>query len=269
MELASSGSGNQLIEAGGAQILSLPELPRERIAELVADMNTKGYGVLPGYLQPEDLARLRGFVEGAVSAAGEQYVSFTGAEPVKGTLLQVLSNSPAFADLLHQLYELGAGVPAPDQSLYQVLRCLKGETGLKHALLFHYDSYVVTALLPVIIPTEGLTGKLVMAPNVRPIRSSYLFNLIDKIFLDNPVTQFLLRKAYRSGLLKLTQIPMVPGNLYFFWGYRSVHGNEACDPDKIRATALFHFGDPHSDSRLRKFTGRAKSRAQVGVAQSN
>ena len=122
MELASSGSGNQLIEAGGAQILSLPELPRERIAELVADMNTKGYGVLPGYLQPEDLARLRGFVEGAVSAAGEQYVSFTGAEPVKGTLLQVLSNSPAFADLLHQLYELGAGVPAPKHHLPRLHR---------------------------------------------------------------------------------------------------------------------------------------------------
>jgi hypothetical protein len=79
MELGSSGSGNQLLEAGGAEILSLPELSRERIAELVADMNTKGFGILPGYLPPEDLARLRGFVEAAVSAAGEQYVSFNGA----------------------------------------------------------------------------------------------------------------------------------------------------------------------------------------------
>jgi hypothetical protein len=32
---------------------------------------------------------------------------------------------------------------------------------------------------------------------------------------------------------------MIPGNLYFFWGYRTVHANEACDPDKIRATALW------------------------------
>jgi hypothetical protein len=55
---------------------------------------------------------------------------------------------------------------------------------------------------------------------------------------------------------------MVPGNLYLFWGYRSVHANQACDPDKIRATALFHFGDPRTNSRLRRFTGRAKSRAQ-------
>jgi hypothetical protein len=85
--------------------------------------------------------------------------------------------------------------------------------------------------------------------------------------LDNPVTQMVLRRAYRLGLLKLKQIPMVPGNLYFFWGYRSVHANEACNPDKTRATALFHFGDPHASSRLRKFTGRAKSRAKIDVSK--
>src|SRR5260370_36305363 len=230
-------------------------------------MNTKGFGVLPGYLQPEDLASLRNFVEAAVAAAGEQYVAFSGEELVAGTLLQSLSNSRAFVDVLHQIYELGADRAAPDQSLYQLRGCLKGESGVKHVLLFDYDSYVVTALLPVIIPTEGLTGKLVMAPNVRAMRTSYLFNLIDKIILDNPVTQMFLRRAYRLGLLKLKQIPMVPGNLYFFWGYRSVHANEACDPHKIRPTSLFHFGAPHATSRLRNFTGRAKSRAKIGVSK--
>ncbi len=267
MGLASSAAGDALVEAGSAKKICLPEVSHEKIVDLVADMNTKGFGLLPGYLQPEELAGLQSFVQRAVADAGEQYVAFSGEEPVAGTLLQALSNSPAFVDVLHQIYELGADRSAPDQSLYQLLRCLKGESGLKHVLLFHYDSYVVTALLPVIIPTEGLTGKLVIAPNVRPIRSSYLFNLIDKIILDNPVTQMVLRRAYRLGLLKLKQIPMVPGNLYFFWGYRSVHANEACDPDKIRATALFHFGDPHASSRLRKFTGRAKSRAKIDVSK--
>ena len=140
---------------------------------------------------------------------------------------------------------------------------MKGKSGLKHALRFHYDSYVVTALLPVIIPSQGSAGHLVMAPNRRPVRSSYLFNILDKIILDNPATQFFLRHAFRWGLLRFKQIRMVPGNLYLFWGYRSVHANEPCDPDKIRATALFHFGDPHTDCGLRRFTGRAKSRSRV------
>jgi hypothetical protein len=255
-------------ESGAARRMSLPEIPREKVMELAVDMDRNGFGVLSGYVQPADLAELRKFVEAAVSAAGGEYVAFAGEEPVAGTLLQVLSSSPVFVNLLHQIYELGSRRSAPDQSLYQLLRCLKGKSGLKHSLLFHYDSYVVTVLLPVIIPTEGRAGHLVMVPNMRPIRSSYLLNLIDKIILDNPVTLLFLRRGFRSGLLKLKQIPMVPGNLYFFWGYRSMHANEICDPDKIRATALFHFGDPHADSRLRKFTGRTKSRARTGISQS-
>jgi len=245
----------------------IPEISRQTIIDLVADMNRVGFGVLSGYLKLADLEDLRQFVETAVAAAGGEYVLFTGEEAVAGTLLGKLSASPAFVNLLQQVYEHGSGRAAPNQSLYQVLRCLKGKSGLKHAFYFHYDSYVVTALLPVIIPSHGKAGHLVMAPNWRPIRSSYLFNLLDKIVLNNPATQLLLRHAFRLGLLKLKHITMVPGNLYLFWGYRSVHANEACDPDKIRATALFHFGDPHAGSGLRRFTGRAKSRARIGLYQ--
>jgi len=249
--------------SGGANRPHVPEISPKTIIDLVADMNRVGFGVLSGYLEPADLQDLRQFVETAVAAVGGEYVVFTGEEEVAGTLLEKLSASPPFVNLLRQVYEQGSGRPAPNQSIYQVLRCLKGKSGLKHALNFHYDSYVVTALLPVIIPSQGSAGHLVMAPNRRPVRSSYVFNLLDKIILDNPATQFLLRHAFRSGLLKLKQIRLVPGNLYLFWGYRSLHANEACDPDKIRATALFHFGDPHADSSLRRFTGRAKSRSRV------
>jgi hypothetical protein len=246
-----------------ANRLYLPEISRETIIDLVADMNRVGFGVLSGYLELADLEEFRRFVETAVAAAGGEYVAFAGEDTVASPLLEKLSTSPNFVNLLHQVYEQGSSRAAPNQSLYQVLRCLKGKSGLKHAFNFHYDSYVVTALLPIIIPSQGSPGHLIMAPNRRPVRSAYFFNLLDKIILDNPVTQYLLRHAFRWGLLKFKQIRMVPGNLYLFWGYRSVHGNGACDPDKMRATALFHFGDPHANSGLRRFTGRTKSRARV------
>src|SRR5260221_7207345 len=158
----------------GANRPYVAEISRETIIDLVADMNRVGFGVLSGYLEPADLEDLRQFVETAVAAAGGEYVVFNGEEAVAGTLLDKLSASPAFVNLLHQVYEQGSGRSAPNQSLYQVLRCLKGESGLKHALHFHYDSYVVTALLPVIIPSQGSAGHLVMAPNRRALRTSYL-----------------------------------------------------------------------------------------------
>ena len=123
-------------------------------------MNRVGFGVLSGYLEPADLEDLRQFVETAVAADGGEYVVFTGEEAVAGTLLDKLSATPVFVNLLHQVYEQGSGRAAPKQSLYQVLRCLKGKSGLKHALKFYYDSYVVTALLPVIIPSQGALATL-------------------------------------------------------------------------------------------------------------
>ena len=108
----------------------LPEISHETIIDLVADMNRVGFSVLSGYLQLADLEDLRQFVETAVAAAGGEYVVFTGVEAVTGTLLDKLSASPAFVDLLHQVYEQGCGRTAPNQSLYQVLRCLSGKSGL-------------------------------------------------------------------------------------------------------------------------------------------
>ena len=51
--------------------------------------------------------------------------------------------------------------------------------------------------------------------------------------------------------------------MYFFWGYRSIHTNEPCDPDKLRATALFHYGDPHRNSKTRAMIRRAKGHAMA------
>ena len=90
-----------------------------------------------------------------------------------------------------------------------------------------------------------MTGDFLMLPNTRSIRRSYVSNVVDKAVLDNPLSQVLLRTLTKTGLLRPVRIRMVPGNAYFFWGYRSVHTNEPCDPERIRATALFHFANPH------------------------
>src|SRR5260221_3573137 len=78
----------------------VPEISRERIIDLVADMNRVGIGVLSGYLEPADLEDLRQSVETAVAAAGRAYVLFTGKEAVGGTLLGHLSASPPLLDVL-------------------------------------------------------------------------------------------------------------------------------------------------------------------------
>lgn len=228
----------------------------QAVRRLVAQIEHTGFAVLPDYLPAEDLAGLQAFVRQAVERSGGEYTVFNGKTAVAGTLLADLPEDAGFASLLRRLYEGVMRQAAPAQAIYQVLRCLAGESGLPESLIFHYDSYVVTLLLPILIPTQGKRGHLVMAPNLRRVRPSYVLNLLDKLVIDNRLTQFLLRRLFMAGLLKLKRVEMVPGNLYVFWGYRSLHTNEPCDPQNIRATALFHFGDPHGASNLRRRMGR-------------
>ena len=230
--------------------IELPPIGKDAVRSLVRDMDARGYGCLPDYISPDHLAAMRAFVAKAVVKSQGEYVGFTGRSAVVGTTFDAISTSGNFRSLMKQVYEIGTGRPPPEVDFYQVLRRLTGRSGKRHALNFHYDSYVVTAFIPVEIPTTGKTGDLVMLPNTRRIRGTYFANLIDKVALDNKITQLMLKTLMSLHILPLVRIRPVPGSIYFFWGYRSVHTNEACDPDKVRATALYHYANPHAGASL-------------------
>jgi hypothetical protein len=239
--------------------IHVPTIPIREIQELVRQLNTTGFACLPNYLQNHDLAHMQSFVRLAVERASRETVHIMSPDSFSGSGLEELGSSPSFEKLLHDLYEQGTGRPAVKQDFYQVLRCLSGSSGQKHSLTFHYDSYILTALLPIEIPSQGRSGDLLIYPNMRKVRTSYLLNVVDKILLKNALTQSLLRACARSKRLSPVRIKMLPGHLYLFWGYRSVHTNEPCDPDVIRATALFHYANPHQSS----IDARAKGRRAI------
>lgn len=228
-----------------------PTLTARELATIANDMDSRGFGVAAGCIRPEILSSLRDLVETKVGEARGEYVGLTGRSNIRDTFLERIASDPQFVSTCRTIFTYGTGRTAPDVPFHQVLRCLSGETGKRHAYIFHYDSFVLTALMPVVIPSEGQSGDLIMFPNVRMIRRHYLRNVLDKIVLDNRMTQRLLRRLVMSGSMMPVRIRMIPGNIYFFWGCRSIHANEPCDADKIRATALFHYVDPHADSWLR------------------
>lgn len=243
-------------ERGDAgDVAHLPRISDQQVRNLALEIEQTGFAVLPNYLSPDALETLQTFARQMVAQAGGEYRAIE-AKNLAGTLLAKLPETAAFASLLRRLYEQATRKAAPEQATYQLLRCLTGRTGRKQCFIFHYDSYVVTLLLPILIPAQGKRGDLIMAPNLRKIRRFYQLNLLDKLLIDNRLTQFVLRQLFLSGLLKVRRVEMTPGALYMFWGYRSLHANEPCDPRDIRSTALFHFGDPHSGSWLRRRMGR-------------
>ena len=247
----------------------LSALSESDLKDIAQRIEAEGVYCLPAFLTEDDLVQLRSFVATAIASSGHQTVSLR-RDQLTGSGLDLLAELPEFRAFFSRLYSTGVGGQAPEVRFHQILRCLTGESVSKHSLMFHYDSYAITALIPVEIPSQGQRGDFLIIPNTRGIRTNYLFNLADKLILDNRFTQRLLRTRFLAT--KIKRVSMVPGSLYLFWGYRSIHTNEPVDMGAVRATALFHYADPHAQSFLKRRLGRRKPAlaARVGgvTAQS-
>ena len=230
------------------------ELSETLASTLAEKITLNGYAVLNDFVSQTKLQVAQAFVADAIKANGGEYVGFAGTEHLEGTFLASLPDDPNFVALCRRIYESEVGQPAPEVGFYQILRCLSGASAKKHSMRFHFDSYVLTALIPITVPDHGSPGRLIILPNTRTIRKSYVHNLLDKVLCDNRFSQAMLNMAYRRGSKRMIRLPLKPGSLYLFWGYRSLHTNEPCDADAIRATALLHYVDPHADSRFKRAT---------------
>jgi hypothetical protein len=229
----------------------------ETTKSLADSMDQRGFACLTDCLSESDLEQLRFRVSGAGLDPTGKYAVLQDRKTFDETALAKIPASPEFQLLCRQLLKFATRSTTTEDH-YQVVRCLNGEVGRKNSYFFHYDTYVLTVLMPITIPQTGERGDLVLFPNVRGIRRTYLHNLFDKFLVDNQFAQWVLKQVAKRKKCGATAVVMKPGNLYFFWGYRTIHANEPCDPNQVRATALLHFGDPYRGSRARSFLRRAR-----------
>jgi hypothetical protein len=234
------------------------DLDSQTLARLLQEMEDTGIAVLEGAISQDQLQRGRDYIQKEVQRRPHEYFAVHGMATLAGTQFETLGTSPPFIEALDQLCQKGLPQPPRAKDLSLELRCVQGRSGRRESYYFHYDAAVLTALVPFFIPTEGGNcGDFLTFPNRRPVRSNLLLNVVEKALSQNSLSQRLVATAIRFGLLKPLKVKLVPGNVYFFWGYRSLHANEPCDPQYLRATALYHFGNPHGENWFaRRFMAR-------------
>lgn len=229
------------------------------VTRLVREMDARGFASLNDFVPSDRLKHARLYVDQQVEAHGPEYFAIHGLEAMRGSFFAELAESPMFKRLLHDVYEAGLGrKPPKGETVFPVIRFLQGKTGSKESHFFHFDATILTVLVPIVIPTEGRhCGDLISFPNIRRVRRSVAVNVVEKAVLHNTASQKLTSWLVRQGWLKPVRAKLVPGNMYLFWGYRSLHANDPCDPSMLRATALYHFGNPHREQWLaRRLLGR-------------
>ncbi|MFY1667356.1 hypothetical protein [Pseudomonas sp. Pseu.R1] len=237
----------------------------EQLAMRLADeIDANGFAKLSGAVNDTDLQQLRTWTDEQAQKHHGEYFAYHGEGMLGESLLASYWADPRFKSLLAGLYRHAAQRDPLSDRIFPVLRCVQGDIGKRESNAFHYDASLVTALIPVFIPTEGEErGDLMLFPNIRRVRSWVLFNVIEKALLQNKLARSWIIKGMQRNWLKPYILRLEPGNVYFFWGYRTLHANKTCSPGLKRATALFHFGDPHTGSLatrliLRINQGRAR-----------
>jgi hypothetical protein len=230
--------------------------------QIAIEIDEKGYSCTENSLSKEDIKLLQDDVLDLANSKDGTF-AVVGNEQLRNTLLGKLNNDPIFIKNVEAILRKKLCDKAPDIiDKHQVLRVLNGGDVNSQAYLFHFDAYTLTVLLPIFIPNDknDCNGDLLLIPNVRAISYSPLKNLIVKVLLQNRIVRFFLKISLIRRLLPFIKIKLKPGNLYFFWGFRSYHGNEECSPGNIRSTALFHFHKTVKDkSFFSKLTATRKS----------
>lgn len=241
--------------------MSTLTIPLDKSVEdtLFAGLQANGLVCLPNAVEANFLAQCRDHIDGLLDERGHRHFSIIQAHQVEDGPFADMVATPRFVDMLRSLARrLHSDEAVKDFELYNVLRVIAGDDAAKTAFEFHYDATVLTMLMPIIIPDgpPGKAGELVARPNHRPYRSSAVINIVEKVLVQNPLAFRYYGRRYGSGESHVVQLEA--GNLYFFNGYRTFHGNLPCLAGQKRATLIFHFGDPHVGDPLSRLVLRIR-----------
>ena len=223
------------------------------LEEISCHLKKHGFYCLEKSLDLKALSAFQKEVESLIGAKGKRYFSLINPYKNIESKFALLDKSCNLKKFLFELAKSGTDSDVSNSEILNVLRIVAGKNTDGQSLKFHYDATVITALIPIFIPIGSIehSGHLLAYKNLRNIRKSLLVNLIEKIILQNSISQkiisFLAFRKIENYICELKE-----GNIYFFYGYRTLHANLPVNPDYVRATLLFHFGNPHNDSYLIK-----------------
>jgi len=230
------------------------------VPDVVRQLNTDGIIEIPDVLDKSYVATCEQWVRDEIERNGSRYFSIVGRKKLQGTPFLDLGSDPDFKRFIRSISNKASKLDFPEGDIFQVLRVVAGASGKRRSNQFHFDATVVTALMPVVIPDGPAerSGDLIVYPNMRRVRRSPLLNLLQKVFLQNTVARTFFSTRVARKMFGGRVVKLKPGSLYLFWGFRTYHGNMPCEISALRATSLFHFGDPHAGTPIANATSAVR-----------
>lgn len=145
-------------------------------------------------------------------------------------------------NLVNNIFKV-TNIDFDNEECYRVFRALVGEESNKQNKKYHFDSYYLTILFPIIIPNNKDTknGDFFIIPNIRKIYKNFFLNLLVKFLFQNKISYLLYKSKLFDRLFKPIKIIPKEKSVIIFWGYKSLHGSGDLGENRKRVTVLYHF----------------------------
>ena len=222
------------------QVINLKKIKKELDKNAIVEIKN--------FINSEDLKNLQNFfyIEGQKDWDKFSYPNKIDYEKVRTKLLKEIENQPQIKEIFESVHTYLFGKKSPDKTYFPNLRIFYGEVGENESYNFHFDSYVLTILMPIIIPKERnqKNGDLMIFKRRRLFHRIPWLNLLQKVLLQNYLSRFLLKTKILRKFFGMKIVKLKPGNIYLFLGYQTIHGNRTCNNKFLRATGCFHYSNP-------------------------
>jgi hypothetical protein len=225
-------------------------------------MDETGLAVLEKFIHPDFLAELRSSVDQLTPLCyeGNKRKPLIGSE-LENTGFYELAFSDFVIQLANDILDaFNVHVEAAD--IHPAMNILVGEQGQDTVKGWHFDATYLTIAAPVVMPspTGERDGKFRIWPNVRRFSQSPW---------QNRIYWKLAKIDWLRRVVRNFAINFVPGNLYFFYGFRCYHGTDELDTNQLRANCLINFGGPLFDLEKGKVINYSKKAARDGGVLSS
>jgi hypothetical protein len=214
------------------------------VSNIRKSLDETGMAVLENFIHPDFLRELRTSVDELTPLcySGDKRKYLTAE--LRNTGFYEVTFSKYMIQVVNDILEQFNVHVEPDE-IHPVLNILVGEKGQDSVKGWHFDATYLTIAMPIAMPPPGgdRDGKFRIWPNVRPFSQSLWRNR-------------LYCKVAQSALFRRTvknyAVNFVPGNLYLFYGFRSLHGTDLLDSQQLRANCLMNYGGPFFDLKKGK-----------------
>ena len=212
-----------------------------------------GYVIVKNFLTENIKNRLQEFVIAKISQLNKDRFSINENE-LKNTVVSEFINSYEFVEFCENFEEKKKFNNLKFNSHY-LINFTRKKKKTDENFSFHYDAFINTIIIPININDEQNTDfsmGIELIPNYRKLTHSMIFNLFQKILIQNKIFKFFSNTPLFKFFFKPLNVKLNFDEVLIFNGFRTLHSHSISNTntEKEKARLIIHVYNPFINNKL-------------------